>query len=62
MQLVSIGFIVLIVINSPTGVGVYYFLSSIISIAQTALIHYLLVRDKAKHGTLEIKLQKLGLE
>jgi YidC/Oxa1 family membrane protein insertase len=51
-----------IVANSPTGVGLYWFLSSLFSIGQAWVMHTLILRNRINHGSLEKKLEKLGLE
>jgi YidC/Oxa1 family membrane protein insertase len=62
MQIVILGVMCFVVANSPTGVGLYWFLSSLFSIFQAWLMHVLVLRNRRNHGTLEKKLQALGLE
>ncbi|MDR0752812.1 MAG: protein translocase component YidC, partial [Mycoplasmataceae bacterium] len=48
-----------VVIFSATGVAVYWFLSACFTMAQTAIMHALITRNKKKGGTLDSKLNKI---
>jgi YidC/Oxa1 family membrane protein insertase len=62
MQWVFAAVMGVMVVVSATGVGVYWFLNSIFSIAQTYVLHVIIIKNRKKHGTLDQKLKKLGLE
>lgn len=52
---------VFIVATSPAGIGMYWFLSSLFTIAQSFIIHKYVVSKKQKGTTLEDKLKALGI-
>jgi YidC/Oxa1 family membrane protein insertase len=62
IQWVFMGVMAVMVVMSATGVGVYWFFNSLFSIGQAYLMHKIILRNRRKHGTLEAKLEKLGLE
>jgi YidC/Oxa1 family membrane protein insertase len=62
IQLVFVAVMCGVVAFSATGVGVYWFMSSMFSIAQSYVMHKVILRSRKKGGTLESKLAKLGLE
>ncbi len=61
IQTVMMLVLVFIVISSPTGIGLYWFLSSLFSIAQAFIIHKLILKKRKKGITLEEKLKYLGV-
>jgi YidC/Oxa1 family membrane protein insertase len=48
-----------VVIFSATGVAIYWFLSACFTMAQTAILHTIIMKNKKKNGTLENKLDKI---
>lgn len=61
IQTVMMLVLVFVVISSPTGIGLYWFLSSLFSIAQATIIHKLILKKRKKGITLEDKLKYLGV-
>jgi YidC/Oxa1 family membrane protein insertase len=59
IQLVMMCVMCGVVVFSATGVGVYWFLSALFSIAQSYIMHTVIIRNKRKGGTLESKLDKM---
>ncbi len=53
---------VFVVASSPSGIGMYWFLSSLFTIAQSFVIHYFVVSKKKKGTSLEDKLKSLGIQ
>lgn len=54
--------LVIIVITSPASVGMYWFLSSLFTIAQSLIIHKYVIGKKDKGTSLEDKLKYLGIQ
>lgn len=54
--------LVFVVITSPASVGMYWFLSSLFTIAQSLIIHKFIVSKKSKGTSLEDKLKYLGIQ
>jgi YidC/Oxa1 family membrane protein insertase len=50
------------VVMSATGVGVYWFFNSLFALAQSLIMHRIIVRSRVKKGQLSSKLEKLGIE
>lgn len=61
-QTVFAGAMGLIVAFSAVGVGVYWFLNSLFAIAQSYIMHTIILRSRHKGGKLESRLKSLGLE
>lgn len=61
IQTIMMFVLVFVVINSPTGIGLYWFLSSLFSIAQALIIHHFIIKKRKKGKTLEDKLRYLGI-
>ncbi len=51
IQNVMMIFLIFIVVSSATGIGLYWFLSSIFSIIQTLIIHKIIMRKRTKGTT-----------
>ncbi len=51
IQNVMMVFLIFIVVSSATGIGLYWFLSSLFSIAQTLIIHKLIMNKRKKGNT-----------
>lgn len=60
-QTVMTVILVFVVVSSPAGIGLYWFLSSLFSIFQSWIIHIMIVKKKKKGTSLEEKLKALGL-
>lgn len=54
--------LVFVVISSPAGIGMYWFLSALFTIAQSFIIHKFVITKKDRGMTLEEKLRSLGVE
>lgn len=54
--------LVFVVISSPAGIGMYWFLSSLFTIAQSFIIHWYVSKRKERGTTLEEKLKYLGID
>lgn len=54
-------FMAIIAVVSASGIGLYWFFSSLFSMAQTAIIHKIIMDKKSKGVTVESKLAKLGI-
>jgi YidC/Oxa1 family membrane protein insertase len=61
-QYIFAGFMCFLVVVYATGVGVYWFLNSLFSLAQSYFLHKMILRSRKKHGSLEARLKKLGIE
>lgn len=61
-QTIFMVFMIIIVATSPTGIGMYWFLSSLFTIAQSFVIHHYVVKKRQKGTSLEEKLKSLGIE
>lgn len=61
-QNIFAGVMSLIVVFSAVGVGVYWFFNALFSIAQSYIMHYVIMRSRRKNTSLEAKLDKLILE
>lgn len=61
IQTIMMLVLVFVVISSPAGIGLYWFLSSLFSIAQAFIIHKLILKKRKKGMTLEDKLRYLGV-
>lgn len=53
--------LVFVVVSSPAGIGLYWFLSSLFSMAQAYIIHLLIMKKRKKGISLEERLKALGL-
>lgn len=62
MQIVMVCVVCGFVVFSPTGVGVYYLFSSLWTIGQSYLLHHLILNNRKHNGSLEKRLEALGLE
>jgi len=62
MQYVFIGVMVVVVSMSATGVGVYWFFNGLFGMAQAAILHVVILKSRKKHGSVESRLAKLGIE
>ena len=54
--------LVFIVVQSPASVGLYWFLSSLFTIAQSFILHKYVVKKRRKGISLEDKLKELGIK
>lgn len=61
IQTVMMVVLVFVVVTSPAGIGLYWFLSSLFSILQAVIIHYFIIKKKKKGTSLEDKLKSLGI-
>jgi YidC/Oxa1 family membrane protein insertase len=61
-QTIFAGVMGFIVAFSAVGVGVYWFFNSLFSIAQSYLMHVIILRNRRKGGKLESRLKSLGLD
>jgi YidC/Oxa1 family membrane protein insertase len=61
-QTIFAGVMGLIVAFSAVGVGVYWFLNSLFAIAQSYIMHVIIIRSRRKGGKLESRLKSLGLD
>ncbi len=59
VMMVIMGFVV---VSSPTGIGLYWLLSSIFSIIQTYLLHYLIIKNKTQSKKTNKLLAEIGIE
>ncbi|GAA5414951.1 membrane protein insertase YidC [Ureaplasma ceti] len=55
-------FMAIIAIISASGIGTYWFFNSIFSIAQSVIIHKMIMRRRARGVTVKSKLTKFGIE
>lgn len=55
-------FMAIIAVISASGIGLYWFFNSLFSIAQTYIIHKIIMNKRKKGYTIESKLSKLGIE
>ncbi len=62
MQNIMSIFMAIIAVISASGIGLYWFFNSLFSIAQSAIIHKIIMARRAKGVTVESKLAKLGIE
>jgi YidC/Oxa1 family membrane protein insertase len=51
-----------VVVFSAVGVGVYWFLNSLFSLAQSYIMHVVIIRNRRKGGKLEDRLKSLGID
>lgn len=56
------GVMTFIVIISPAGIGLYWFLNALFSMAQSAIIHKIITKRKSSTKIINSKLSKLGIE
>lgn len=61
IQMIMMIVLVFIVVSSPAGIGLYWFLSSLFSIIQTIILHYIIVKKQKRGTSLEEKLKYLGV-
>lgn len=61
-QNIFAGVMALIVVFSATGVGVYWFLNALFAIAQSYIMHRVILHSRKKNSSLEAKLDRLILE
>lgn len=61
-QTVVMVVLVFVVVQSPASVGLYWFLSSLFTIAQSVIIHHYIMKRKTKGVSLEEKLRELGIK
>ncbi len=61
-QNIFAGVMSLIVVFSATGVGVYWFLNALFAIAQSYIMHRVILHSRKKNSSLESKLDSLILE
>lgn len=61
MQTIMMVVLIFVVVSSPSGVGLYWFLSSLFTILQAFIIHKLIMAKRKKGTTLEDKLRSLGI-
>lgn len=61
IQTIMMIILLFIVISSPTGIGLYWCLSSLFSIGQALLVHYFILKKRKRGTTLEEKLKYLGV-
>jgi YidC/Oxa1 family membrane protein insertase len=61
VQYIMIVVICGVVCSSPTGVGIYWFLSSLFTIVQQFVVHMIIMNKRQKERSLQAKLGKLGL-
>ena len=61
-QNIFAGVMSLIVVFSATGVGVYWFLNALFAIAQSYIMHRVILHSRKKNTSLEAKLDRLILE
>lgn len=52
----------IIVAFSATGVGVYWFLNALFSIAQAYIIHLVILHNRKKNNSIDSRLRRLGFE
>lgn len=60
-QTIMMVVLVFVVVQSPASVGLYWFLSSLFTIAQSFITHHFLLKKKKKGVSLEDKLKELGI-
>lgn len=61
IQNITMVILLFVVVSSPTGIGLYWFLSSTFSIIQAVIIHYFILSRRKKGTSLEEKLKYLGV-
>lgn len=62
VQTIMMVVLVFVVVSSPAGIGTYWFLSSLFTIAQSLILHHFIVKKRRKGTSLEDKLKSLGIE
>ena len=62
INLVMSIFMSVITITVASGIGLYWFFSALFSMAQSAIIHKLIMNKKAKGTTIQSKLSKFGID
>lgn len=62
IQTVMIVVLVFVIVSSPTGIGTYWFLSSLFTILQSVIIHKIIMKRRSRGTSLEDKLKSLGIE
>ena len=62
INLVMSIFMSVITITVAAGSGLYWFFSALFSMAQSAIIHKLIMNKKAKGITIQSKLSKFGID
>lgn len=62
INLVMSIFMSVITITVASGIGLYWFFSALFSMAQSAIIHKLIMNKKAKGITIQSKLSKFGID
>lgn len=62
INLVMSIFMAVITVISASGIGLYWFFSALFSLAQSYIIHALIVKKKTKGTTIESKLNKFGIQ
>ena len=62
IQTVMMVFMAFILVTSATGIGLYWFLSSIFSILQTLFLHKLIMNGKKKNKKTNRILEELGIQ
>lgn len=60
-QTIMMVVLIFVVVSSPAGIGMYWFLSSLFTIAQSFIIHHFVISKKQKGISLEDKLKELGI-
>lgn len=61
-QTIVMVMLVFVVVQSPASVGLYWFLSSLFTIAQSLVIHHYIIKKRTKGVSLEEKLRELGIK
>lgn len=62
INLVMSIFMAVITVISASGIGLYWFFSALFSLAQSFIIHSIIMKKKSKGTTVESKLLKFGIE
>jgi YidC/Oxa1 family membrane protein insertase len=62
IQIIMVVVVCVVVCSSPTGVGVYWFLSSLFTIGQQFVVHSIIMKKRRVDSSLDKRLERLGLE
>lgn len=62
MQTVMNVFMAIIAAVSASGIGLYWFFNSLLSILQSYIVHVIIMKRRKSRSTLETKLSKLGID